>query len=220
MREAFLHYIWQYQYFEKEGLSTINGEVLTIQNSGFLNLDAGPDFLQGKVLLDHIQWQGSIEIHVRSLDWKLHAHSKDKAYDNVILHVVWEDNGPVYRSDNSLIPTLELKKRVDLQLIEKYEKLVHAPNTQIPCERMFAKTPDIIKLDMLDRMASERLVAKARNIDEIRKRNNGDWEETVYQTLARSYGLKINAQTFERLSNLMPFRIIRKHSHSLFELEA
>ena len=44
MQEAFLHFIWQYQYYNKEKLTTCSGEEINIIAPGLHNNDAGPDF--------------------------------------------------------------------------------------------------------------------------------------------------------------------------------
>ena len=56
----------------------------------------------GKILIDGIEWNGNIEIHLKSSLWNVHNHQSDKNYDNVILHVVIEDDKPVFRSNGEL----------------------------------------------------------------------------------------------------------------------
>ena len=47
-----------------------------------------------------------------------------------------------------------------------------------------------------------------------------DWNETYYRILARSFGLKINGDSFELLSRHLPYSIILRHRSNLFQLEA
>src|SRR6478736_1818177 len=113
MNESFLQYVWQSQYFDKKDLKTTEGEKVEIFRQGTLNTDSGPDFSNGKIKIDSIEWAGNIEIHIKSSEWLQHHHDVDAAYDNVILHVVWKDDKPVTRIDGSRIPTIELGNRVD-----------------------------------------------------------------------------------------------------------
>ncbi len=89
MQEAFIHFVWKHQYFDKANLVATDGTMLNVITPGFYNTDAGPDFKESKVIIDELEWRGSIEIHHRSSDWMAHKHDHDTAYDNVILHVVW-----------------------------------------------------------------------------------------------------------------------------------
>src|SRR5437879_4452885 len=118
MNESFLHYLWQFQYFEKKELFTSEEEPLTILKTGTLNSNAGPDFFNAKVKIGELEWVGNVEIHIKSSDWFAHHHEKDSAYDNVILHVVWHNDKPVVRN-GATIPTLELKDRVDPSLLHE-----------------------------------------------------------------------------------------------------
>ena len=52
------------------------------------------------------------------------SHEKDTNYDNVILHVVWQDDASVFRSDNSEIATLELKEVISRDLLLAYRNLL------------------------------------------------------------------------------------------------
>jgi hypothetical protein len=43
-----------------------------------------------------------------------------EAYENVILHVVWEHDTEIYRKNNTEIPVLELNKYVDIDTITNW----------------------------------------------------------------------------------------------------
>src|SRR5688500_9724529 len=112
MKEDFLHYIWQHQYFDKNNLLTVGQEPVQVYRTGFHNLNAGPDFLDAQVKIGQEIWNGSVEIHLKASDWQKHHHEQDARYDQVILHVVWENDQDQQRTDGSFIPVLELKNRV------------------------------------------------------------------------------------------------------------
>ncbi|HMQ01082.1 MAG TPA: DUF2851 family protein, partial [Cyclobacteriaceae bacterium] len=99
MTEAFLHYVWQYQYFDKTDLKLVSGEPLNILQPGMMNTNAGPDFEQARIRIAEVNWVGSVEIHINSEGWNEHMHEHDAAYENVILHVVWENKKPIFRKD-------------------------------------------------------------------------------------------------------------------------
>jgi hypothetical protein len=220
MQESFLHFIWQYQYFDKTDLKTIDDLSIQIIEQGLLNSNAGPDFNNSKVIIDNMEWRGSIEIHIKSSDWNIHQHQKDKAYNNVVLHVVWENDEDVLRQDGTLIPAMELKSRVDSTLLDRFQKFVNNPVVQIPCEHHFEKVSDILKISTLDKMGMERLDEKSSQIKDLLEANNGDWDETTYQLLAKNLGLKINSEPFHELSKSVPFKLLKKHNGSLLQLEA
>src|SRR5688500_481737 len=126
MNESFLHYIWQFQYFDKKDLCTSTGERITVLNPGFKNTHAGPDFYNAQLKLDAIEWAGSVEIHIYSSGWREHKHQEDQAYENVVLHVVWEENETIIRKDGTQLPTLELKQRVAPGFLLQYKRIVHS----------------------------------------------------------------------------------------------
>ena len=217
MSESFLHYLWQLQYFEKKNLLTSEGERVTVLKTGTLNSNAGPDFFNAKIKIGEIDWVGNVEIHIKSSDWFAHHHEKDTAYDNVILHVVWENDKPVHQN-HTAIPTLELKNRVDSSLLDEYRKLINSP-TLIACERTFSKVDDLIKISMLDKALMQRLETKAGDVTALLKFNNNDWNETTYQLIARNFGFKVNADPFFQLSKALPYKIIQKQNN-LLQVEA
>lgn len=219
MNEDILSFIWRFQYFATSNLFTDENAELTILRTGYRNGNAGPDFLEARVIIDHVQWIGSIEIHVKSSDWLVHNHGKDKAYETVVLHVVWDNDQPVVRQDGTLLPTLSLKNIVKQSVIERYAQLQDEKEA-IPCAQMFSQVADIQKFAMLDRVLLERLERKAELVLALFEQNKNDWEETAYQWLGKHFGFKLNDEPFLRLTNIVRWKIIRKHKDQLLQIEA
>jgi Protein of unknown function (DUF2851) len=219
MKEQFLHYLWRLKRFDMEDLQTTEGELITIQNIGEHNENAGPDFFNARIQIGDTLWAGHVEIHVKSSEWYEHRHESDKAYDNVILHVVYEEDEVVYQQDGSRIPCLELRKRIPVQLHSRYQKLIHNENW-IPCQHQFSSVGEIIRDLWLDRMLVERIEHKTEAITHILEQNKNDWEVTLYYFLARSFGAKVNAEPFELLARQTPYAVIAKHKSNLFQVEA
>jgi len=219
MQELFLHYIWQFQYFDKTNLATTQGESLQIIRPGRHNTDAGPDFSEAKVSIGLMSWAGNIEIHIASSEWETHRHHLDKAYDSVVLHVVWTDDKPVILEDGSLLPTLVLKGKIDTQLMTRYRKLMGA-SFIIPCARQFARIPNVIRLSMMDRVLVERLEEKSNSILELLEYNNNDWDETTYQLLAKNFGFKVNSHPFFQLAKGVPYKCLGRHANNPKQVEA
>ena len=217
--ESILHYIWKYRLFNQQELkSTLNQPVHIIQ-PGMANPDAGPDFYHAKIKIEDTLWAGNVEIHLRSSDWYKHTHDLDKAYDNVILHVVWIDDVDVYHSDRTLIPVLELQNLVDPNLIHKINAFSHH-NHWIACEHQLKEVDDLTKQQWLDRMLIERLQEKSNHFKELFHHLKGSWEDTFYISLARSFGFKVNNLPFEMLAKNLPQHLLAKHRNQPLQIEA
>ncbi|MDN3595003.1 DUF2851 family protein [Zunongwangia endophytica] len=220
MKEDFLHYIWQFQKFDQSPLETVNGEFLEIYHPGTHNLDSGPDFFAAKLKVDTQVWAGNVEIHLRSSDWYLHQHEIDSAYDNVILHVVWEHDADIYRKDESILPTLELKNIVYPEIQHNYYRLFTSDKDWINCEQFFPNFNDFDVESWLTRLYFERLETKNSLITELLNQSNNDWEAVLFKLLAKNFGLNRNGDAFLNLANTIDFEVIRKLSKDQFQLEA
>lgn len=219
MTEEFLHHIWKFRLFDQLELKTTKGELVEIQKPGEHNFDAGPDFFNGKIKVGETLWAGNVEVHINSSDWKRHLHQNDKAYDNIILHVVNNADTVLHRSTGEEIPTLEIKSRINKKLYQNYLDF-KSSNDWIPCEKQLASVPEFIINSTKDKLLLERLERKSKSILNSLELNNNNWEETFYQSLARNFGFKTNAEPFELLAKSIPSLILGKHKNSLFQLEA
>jgi len=219
MEEAFLHFIWKFQHFRTPGLSTVDGQEVTIFYPGIRNSDAGPDFLNARIKIGEITWNGHVEIHVMASDWSRHNHHHDKAYNNVILHVVWENEAPANRADGNMIPTLVLKDLLLPHLYLNYKKLLE-PGDEILCRNFIRKVKPITIINMADRAIAERLQERAESILRELAFADGNWEEVAWRYLCRSFGFRTNAETFFELGKSMPFKILKKECQNPGAIEA
>lgn len=219
MTEAFLHYVWQFQYFDKSSLLTTSGEEISVFQTGHRNSNAGPDFFHARIKLGDIEWVGSVEIHIFSSGWTDHHHNTDPAYDNVVLHVVWKNDLDVLRMDGSPIPTLELGSRISDSLVLQYGRLMRNPDV-VPCAGLLRTVKDVVKYAMLDRAMAERLEMKAAYVLKRLARNNNDWEETAYQTIMKNFGFMVNGEPFLQLAQALPFRVLMRHADKDIQVEA
>jgi hypothetical protein len=219
MQESFLHYIWQFQYFDRKDLVTTEGEQVSVFHPGYRNVHAGPDFSNARIRIGAIEWIGSVEIHIQSSGWNAHKHSSDDAYENVVLHVVWKNDTGIVRKDNSSLPTIELKNKVDEDLLLKYNKLFNNPET-IPCAASVGNVRELTRLSMMEKALMQRLEKKTSEILTRLRGNNNDWEETCYQMLCRNFGFKVNTDPFLQLAHSLPYKALMKHADHIHQVEA
>lgn len=219
MQEKLLNFIWQHQLYSAKQLKTTEGEAIQLIKSGFINENAGPDFLHACIKIGAVTWNGAVEIHINSNDWDTHGHQNDKAYNKVILHVVWKHTKEVKRQDNTLIPTLELAPIVPFSFIEKAEHLLNNLEP-IACASQIHNVNAITRTQEIERKLIERLERKASHVLQLLAINKGDWSETVYQSLMKQMGMKVNSHAFETLATKLPYRLIKKYAEKTLQVEA
>jgi uncharacterized protein YciU (UPF0263 family) len=219
MQESFLHFLWQYQYFEPHHLKTTENEPVEILNRGVLNTNAGADFEHAHVKIAQIEWQGDVEIHIKTSDWQKHQHQNNERYNRVVLHVVWENDIPIKRADGSLIPTLELKNYVKSNILHQY-KYLSENKKDIPCEALIFEVESLYWFMMMDKALIQRLEKKADLARNMWLACEKDWEEVTYRLLAQTFGFKINNHAFLRLAEQTPLKYILKHRDNLTQIEA
>lgn len=212
MNERLLQFIWQHQYFNKEQLLTASGQVVQILSAGTINANQGPDFLNARIIVDGIQLAGSVELHVRTSAWNLHGHTGDVHYNNVILHVVWEN-------DTKDETVLELKGRVAATLLNRYTALMQQ-HKQIPCALLLSSVPDLVVSSWKERLIAERMHQKAAHIQQLLQQTNRHWEEVFWQLTARNFGLPQNSEVFEAVAKTISVTLLAKHKHQIHQLEA
>jgi len=217
MKESILHYVWQNKLFLPDQLKTSDGENVEVIDVGKPNTDAGPDFFNAKIRIGDTLWAGNVEIHIRSSEWNKHGHQTDRAYNNVILHVVSEIDAEVLKSDGKPVVQMQLPVPVDID--RNYNELINNAKW-VSCEDKINQIPDVFVKNWLNYLLTERLEQKTALIQTYLSQTTQHWEEAFYIALARSFGFGTNSQAFEQLAKSLPEGILAKHKNDVFQLEA
>lgn len=220
MNEQLLQFIWKFRLFDRSDLTTTKGHRIDILHPGQQNTDSGADFQNARIRHGSVVWAGSVELHLNGNDWRKHRHHLDQAYNNVILHVVYEDgNINTVNERGEAIHVIELKNRIRPELLSRYEELKRRKGW-IPCEKFFGEVNSFTLKHFAERLAVERLEIKVEQISNLLRESKNDWEQVMFVMLARYLGASINKEPFMRLAQSLPIRVWAKHRDDLMQLEA
>ena len=217
MNENLLQYLWKYKIFSKFDFKDTDGNPIEILDFGTLNTNSGPDFSLAKIKTKNIVLAGNIEIHVKSSDWYFHNHDLQKDYQSVILHIVYFNDTDVSELKEAGIPTLELKDYINEEILTKYQTLENQYQF-IPCESIFdpSKVPFLFSEETLLKKLDEKSI----EIEQLLNQSKNNYEAVLFQKLAYSFGLKVNAEIYQNIAENIDFKIIQKISQNQFQLES
>jgi len=208
MRETYLHYLWKTQSLNLSNASLSKGEPFKVIHPGKYNTESGPDFFDGIIIIDGIMWRGNIEIHVNASDWYLHKHQIDACYDNVILHVVYNNNKSVFVKGERL-PTLELKSHIDNFHKLKFNK-VDVLKNEISCANSIKEIDRIYLEEMKERAVLNRLNRKILFLSK-EPFNYQDDLQILYTFLLKAFGKKVNEDPFIQLAINLPYNLLMQN---------
>ena len=139
LTESRLAGMWRDLISREDTLVTAAGEPLRVVYPGRLNDDRGADFRDAVIISGDNVRRGSIELHVKSSDWEAHGHHLDPAYNDVILHVVFQEDGHLdaRRANGETVDTLSMYRYL--------EKRLQFANVTLPCYRVAAGVPEKVK---------------------------------------------------------------------------
>jgi len=197
MAERVVQKIWLREDFARDGATLTDGRPLVIRSTGAWNLLAGPDFLGARMVIDGVETTGDIEVHFHASDWRAHGHATDRAYDNVVLHVVLfppaADELPARHDDGREIPTLVLLPLLhrDLEEYASDDALeIITARDQWECFAELAELPTAERLGLIRENAAERWRQKVRyaqlRIDRL------GWTAAAHHTALEILGYRQN----------------------------
>jgi len=213
MKEDFIYFLWKFQLFDHTDLKTQCGKSVQIKKVGYQNNNSGPDFSEAHLVIDGMEWFGNVEMHTNSSDWFEHKHQYDKAYNSVILHIVWNYNIPITDTMGREIPTIELAPLTDDKYLTNYETLNLSLGT-IPCGERLIKVPQIYFKSELENQLVHRL---ERKVEKWKSSKTGELKTVFYELLAQSFGFKVNSEAFLQTAQQIPLTTLLKQQNDQSE---
>lgn len=198
-------------------LSTTDGQDVEVIDAGLQNTDSGPDFFNAKVKIGGTLWVGNVEIHERASSWHTHGHDRDKAYDNVVLHVVSIIDAEAVTSEGRRVPQMRLD--VPQSVACNYAALLSA-DPYPPCRAVVPRLDRLTVHGWMSRLLTERLEQKTEAILRRVELCDGSWESALFVTMARNYGFGVNGDAFERWAAGIPLQSVARHRDDLMQIEA
>ncbi len=216
-----MHFIWRYRLYDGRNLMTADGEPIEIIQTGLYNTDAGADFSNARIRIGGVLLAGNVEIHVQAKDWYTHGHDHDAAYNNVILHVVYECDGkPTMLQNGEQVPVLSLKGHIPEALLQRYDLLKNS-KSKIPCADLIKTLPADFSLpSYYDRLVIERMQSKVAVIEAMLAASHNDWDRVAFQMIAMYFGGSVNKEPFGLLASSLPLSVIHKHRAEPTQIEA
>ncbi len=216
--------LW-FEQFHQPTLMTDDGRTVEIIQPGFWNHAGGPDFTQAAICFhkggEEELIVGNVEVHLRPADWNAHGHHVDPAYDETILHVVWED-----RSAKAFFPVTSSFKHVpqlvlSTQLVAPWAELqpLCASLLRLPlpdstpgrCSPVLAELPAERLLEILRAAGLFRLRQKAQRW--FWRRRLTSPEQALYEALAEALGFHANQVPMRLVAQRLPWRSLKGLDH-------
>ena len=203
--ENLLQAIWQHQRLLRDQLKTVDGQPVRVLHPGFRSVEGGPDFRGAVIQFGEERPQnGDVEVDIRSSGWRSHGHDRNKAFENVILHVIWDGD----RQSTGSPPLMSLCDALDAPLGELSLWLGSDASQTLPENLRGKCCAPLRELDetqtntLLREAAQVRLQSKAAQF-QARARQAG-WEQSLWEGLFRALGYKHNVWPMHRLAELRP----------------
>ena len=212
-----LHFLWKYQLLKLPLMRITTGEKIIVKKIGVPNTYGGPDFMGARLETGALDWVGDVEIHINGRERYEHGHHLDKAYNKVILHVVWENPIETRRVDGSLIPVMEIGEIAD----HEFWKIPMLQGcTVLPCKSSWKGVRDITKISMIEKAMAERMELRVNRIFDWLEGCNGSWEELCWWWLCFNWSIPPNKELFLELAKIIPLKVLYRYRDNIIKLEA
>ncbi|MBI4297397.1 MAG: DUF2851 family protein [Chloroflexi bacterium] len=185
----------------------LEGESWEVAYPGRRPGQGGPDF-QGALLAGKSGQllRGDVEAHRLSSLWRAHGHHRDPAYNDVILHLVAQDDThrPIRLENGQEVPTLALDAWIG--------------EADLPSPEVAAASPRPDLGLLLDRAGGKRLEEKAACFYE--EMGDGEGPQVLYRGLLGALGYAGNKDAFRNLADRVPLRQLEGYIGNMEDEEA
>lgn len=202
--EKLLQAIWQHQRLRRDQLRTLDGQPIRVLHPGFGSVEGGPDF-RGAVIRfgDASPLSGDIEVDLRAAGWRAHGHDQNPAFQNVILHVIWEGKTVAAQP-----PAISLTNSLDSPIEELALQLEHNSLRTLPDSALgkcCAPLRDLNPAALQKLLHAAALVRLQNKAAAFRARAQWvGWEQALWEGLFRALGYRHNSWPMQQLAEARP----------------
>jgi hypothetical protein len=217
--ERLLRCIWYDRLYRKEKLSTIDGRMVEVHSPGTWNLEGGPDFRRAEITIGDVRLKGDVELHIDPAGWRLHRHSGDPEYDNVILHVTLMPRRKM--PDSRDLPATRHGVEIaevalwdclddDLKLLKCALRPDEYPYGSTEnfgkCRGLLEQLPSETSQKLLCIAGDARMIAKQRRFSY--ESEESDLDQVAYGAVLEGMGYKAHTKQFGRLARRLPYALL------------
>jgi hypothetical protein len=194
--EKLVSRLWQCQ--PAKGV-TDSGQRFQVIYPGRASHQRGCDFKDAVFTLNGQTISGDVEIHVKSSQWYSHGHHRDKKYNNIVLHVVWQrDNSPTVLQNGKTVPTICLSPFLSGHSDElNHLELWGVSSISCPEAERYLNSDSLSQL--LTLAGEKRFRAKAALFRQALSKEEA--EQVLWRSIARALGYAQNGEPCEELAN-------------------
>ncbi len=185
------------------------GRKVEIRQFGFWNRSAGPDFLHAAVAIDGDVVSGPLEIDTRASDWEGHGHDVNPAFNETILHVVFEPSQVQHytRTESHREVLKVVVPRASVQAALQVPLSSVAPFHMGRCYAPLAELSLSRVDDLLEQAARHRCHVKAKRLSAIKESHGVD--QSLWVAVAETLGYRANRLSMTLLAQRLPIRKLK-----------
>ncbi len=233
--ERLLRCIWYDRLYDEHRLRATDAKRITVHSPGTWNLESGPDFRRADLSIGDDRLKGDVELHLEPAGWRLHNHSSDPRYDNVILHVTLmprkaetsrREPGrelPMSRhgveiAETALWDCLNDDLKVLRCALRPDEYPYKSTKNYGRCMGMLEHMPPEAAQRLLCIAGDARMIAKQRRF--AYEAEKSDLDQIAYAAVLEGMGYKTHTRQFGRLAQKLLYAKLRERVESVEEKEA
>jgi len=212
--ELELQAIWFNGQFGRDFITTC-GKKVTVKQFGFWNRSAGPDFLHAAVTIDGETCSGPLEIDTASSDWEQHGHDVNPAFNETILHVVFQPSQAEHftrTEDHREVPKV-IVPQAAIQAALQAPLSASAPFHMGRCFQPLVEMRVSSVNELLEQAAQHRCRIKARRLLAIRESHGKD--QALWIALAETLGYRPNRLSMTMLAQRLPIYDLKTYGERI-----
>jgi hypothetical protein len=209
--EISLQALWFNGQFGRD-FETTDNRTVRVKQFGFWNRTSGPDFLHCSIEINGEIHSGPIELDTHASDWINHGHDTNPAFNDIILHVIFDDASPQQfsRTENHKdIPKVVIPEsivREALQYPRHAKATAHIGRCYQPLEKLSESSINTL----LEEAAKYRCHIKAKRLLRIQEAHGAD--QALWIALAETLGYRPNKSSMSQLAQRVPIHFLKQNS--------